>query len=229
VRLLTKANMQSFKEALTKAGLARKYYLTRARDEGGVESRRRATRYGSAALSCLAANSRSIAYEIAKLSTESWLPKAEYEDDYCFFRFVNLMIRKLAGESIDDEIQIVLDRFGEVLAEGGPPGRYEICLALHDLNRDEFVSALNNRIEELIVENDRMRETLIEPGLDLFLFWPSSFVSIEIIAMIRLAAWNSMSAETEFALCPSVIIEDTDKISVEDPFVELDRIRLAAN
>lgn len=227
-RFLATRNVDSFKECLTQSGYARRYFLRRASQEQVSSSRFRALKFGKAVLACLAANDRPLAYEIASLSAAEPVLSVEYEDDFCFIHFVNLTVRDLTGEKLRNKRQEVLDRFERVVVEGGEANQYRACAALLAADAAGFGDALTARIEEIVAANEELRQRLAEPGLERLLFWPSNFVSIEAIAMLKLAKWSGMTVAGEFALCPCELVNDAQRLEVEDPFYEMDQLRVRA-
>jgi len=221
--LLESADVNLFRENLVRSGYARRYFLRNSRADGNDRDRYLAIGRTEAFMDSVAAGHLRLAQEIAELSTHEWEPDWEYEDDLCFFLFLHNIIinpRQLS----DSQFQEILVRFDKAL-EGGESLRLEVCKALITKDNENFSAALNELMEakkELIEEK---RERMLEPDPSTYVFWPRSFVSIEGLALIKIAETVGIKVDEEFPLCPWVGRLPTTDQEYKDIFQEIAQAR----
>ncbi|MCC6418736.1 MAG: immunity 49 family protein [Gemmataceae bacterium] len=217
--LLETGDTEQFRENLVRSGHARKSFLSRSRREGNRRDRHLAISRTEAILDVLAAGHLPLAREIVQLSQDAWDPTAEYEDDFCYFRFLHLLVpapQPWPEKALDE----ILGRFEQSL-EGADSARLAVCKAVRSRGADDFRSALTELLEEKQAALDRKRPLITESGA--FLFWPASFGSAEGLALLRVAELAGLRVEEEFPLCPEAArLPPTDKVYL-DLFQEIDR------
>jgi hypothetical protein len=223
--LLENADTEQFRENLVRSVYSRRHFLQRCRDEGENSSRYLALSRSDAVLDALVSGRLDLASEVGALSKETWDPRWEYEDDLCFFLFLHLFIRDRspAGRSSRDE---VLTRFERAL-EGARSNRLEVCRALESGDTDEFASTLNALLDEKKEQSDQERRRIVSDEVPAILFWPRSFVSIESLALLRLAEIAGMPIDNDFPLCPSLGRLPVSDRDYRDVVMEAHRLGLA--
>jgi hypothetical protein len=222
--LLRSANLEQFKLYLTRSGYARRYFLSRSARDGNTLDRRLALGRTEAFLDAAAGGQMALAREIASLSGNVWNPDWEYEDDFCYFQFLHRIARGL--DSVDEsELQAILVRFEKSL-EGGKSFRLAVCRAILGRDPDAFQTALyalmEQRREELVDLRERMQQ--VEPTS--CVCWARSFVSIEGLALMRLAEMTGLPAldsDAEPPICPALGRIPAVDTTYEDFFEGIER------
>ena len=130
--LLETGNVDQFQENLVRSGHARRYFLRRSQQEGNQRDRHLAISRTEAILDVLTAGHLPLAQEIVQLSQPTWDRAGEYEDDFCYFRFLHLLVRAVEPWPEKDLDDILL-QFEQSL-EGGESARLALsrpCAAQH--------------------------------------------------------------------------------------------------
>ena len=194
-RLLTVGDTDGFYDDLMRSARARIYFLGRASEEGYVGPDLASSRWNGL-FDALAANDLDAAREIGRSSPAEWMKEDEYEDDFCYARFLHLWID--AGDS--DEIAAVLERFEESL-EGGGSARLDVCRALLGGEPSSFDAAFAALVDE--------REAEIADAVERHELVTDSVLTdragfVEGLALLRLAAAAGFSVRDEYPLCPAL-------------------------
>jgi hypothetical protein len=221
--LLENAEVELFKDNLERSGCARRAFLRKSREDGNANDRNLGLSRTEAFFASLVAGRLQLAYEIAGLSEEVWEPKSEYEDDYCFFLFVHQLVKNLVGHESHD-LSTILGRFEQSL-EGQKSWRLEVCKALADVNREAFCDALHGLMEEKQKLADAKRPRMLEPDPSNYTFWPASYISIEGLALLKLADVLGLEIDESFPLCPRIARLPTGSEDYADLFKQIDEIR----
>ena len=137
------------------------------------------------------------ARELSRLCPQEPYTSREYEEDFLFVRF--LMDRFFLGRSAC-EGQALLDRYERAL-EGSTDTRLEVCRALAAVDCAEFDRALTLMMEEREVRFQKLREkeSVAEEVLA-----TEGYVSVEGLALVRLAVLQGMEPRGDFLFIPSV-------------------------
>jgi hypothetical protein len=215
--LLESADIDKFTENLVRSGHARRYFLRKSQAEGNHDDRHLAISRSEAILDSLAAGHLQLAQEIVQLSRDSWMPSGEYEDDFCYYRFIHLIV--LAPRPLlEQDLKNTVGQFEKSL-EGAGSARLEICKAILTQSAEDFSAALEALLEQQQDENDQKRPTVLDSG---FLFWPRTFVSVEGLALLRLADLVGLGIDGEFPRCPEIgRLANSDRVFT-DLFRELE-------
>jgi hypothetical protein len=211
--LLESLSTIDFQENLVRSGQARRYFLHMSQLQGNTVSKHLALSRSEAFLDALAAGNLKLANSIAELSPKDWNPNWEYEDDFCFYLFLQQLLLQVP----QNELQHTVKRF-EVASEGGTSPRLRVLTALRMEDAREFESALSALLWE---EQNRAHAQRSGAFDSKFLFWPRSFVSIEGLALLRAAELVGISIEGEFTLCPSEARLSVGENDYRDFFAEL--------
>lgn len=219
--LLESADTSEFRENLVRSGHSRRYFLQHSRVEGNDRDRYLALGRTPAFLDVLVAGAGPLAAQIADLSTGTWNPNWEYEDDFCFFLFLHELAKRPAPFP-NPEVEALLDRFKRSL-EGGASCRYDVCAGIVRRDALEFSEALRARLdeEESRIEADRDSAAVHEGDM---LYWPRSYVSIEGLALLRAAELVGLRVEGDFPRCPAIARLPVTGEPSRDVFDELSRM-----
>lgn len=197
--LLRFADTDQFRENLVRSGHARAYQLRRSRDYRDRPNRHLALSRSEAFLDAVTAADLELALEIALLSPVDWKPTGEYEDDFCYYLFLQNLILSIENDD-STELDGILSRFQHAL-QGDSSRRFDVCRALIEHHQIGFDESLRGLLEERQTDNEERR-----PSLESYEFasWPRSFVSIEGLALLRIAEWMGMQTGDEYPLCPGL-------------------------
>jgi len=214
--LLESLDHGQFRENLVRSGHARRYFLRSSLEQGNVTSKYLALSRTEALLDTLVAGDLKLARSIAELSPTEWNPDWEYEDDFCFYNFLQQSILQASR----DDMAKTLVRF-EAALEGGSSSRLRVLKTLLYNDTDGFEAALTALIEEEQKRMDGTRSSVVDSK---FLFWPRSFVSIEGLALQRTAELSGLSITREFQMCPADARLTVVENNYRDLFAELDAL-----
>jgi hypothetical protein len=222
--LMRFADVEQFKLYLTRSGYARRYFLNRSARDGNTSDRRLALARTEAFLDVTAAGQMTLAREIASLSGNVWNQDWEYEDDFCYFQFLH---RIAGGLNLVDEssLEAILSRFEKAL-EGGKSFRLDLCRAILVRDTEAFKTSLFSLMELRKQESLNLRERMQEVEPAACVFWARSFVSIEGLALMRLAEVVGLPAlnfDPEPPLCPALATIPAVDTVYEDFFEGIER------
>ena len=214
--LLTQLDADQFRENLVRSGHARRYFLRKSREQLNINHRLALSR-SDAFLSAVAAGDMALAHDIAELSVEEWHPDWEYEDDYCYFLFLHDCVRRARGIETP-EPPLLVKRFAGICAGEAAP-RLEVCRALVSGDADKFGDALTALMNARQEQIDLKRPTVADSEI---VFWPQSYVSMEGLALIKLAELSYLHIGGDFPLCPPEGRLATQENNFVDFFAALD-------
>jgi len=193
--LLVEADPQTCFRDLTMSGQARRHFLRRCQKEKQTFSITGCSHL-EPFVDAVAAESWDVARDIATVSPADWLKNQEYEDDFCYGRFLHLWVLR-KPDAPPDELQKVLDRFDRALGKADG-SRLAVCRALlaHDEGafRDAFDALLAQRQDEV---KAKLARTTHNPALLL-----DCQVFVEGLALLRLADALGFRMESEYPGCP---------------------------
>jgi hypothetical protein len=225
--LLRGADVDQFRQYLTRSGYARRYFLSRSYRDGNTDNPRLALGRTEAFLDAVAAGQIALARQIASLSGDTWRPDWEYEDDFCYFLFLH----RIAGGLVPTEapqLADILARFESAL-EGGQSPRLTVCRAILARDADAFRTGLLALMEHRREELYHLRERLQQVEPQGCVCWARSFVSIEGFALMRLAEGAGLpplEPDADLPLCPALGRIEAVNADYEDFFQGIE-LRLA--
>jgi hypothetical protein len=154
-----------------------------------------------------------LALELIELAPAAWMKGDEYEEDFCFVRFLGLYAEQ--GNAAAAELDALLERFESAL-EGVSTGRLEVCRALRTQDRDAFEAAFETLVDDW--ENDckdlefrAEEEPIIAAGTQVF---------VEGLAVLRLAEREGLRTTNTYRGCPPLARRPRRQAPPADPFVE---------
>ncbi|XXX72637.1 Imm49 family immunity protein [Sorangium sp. So ce134] len=203
--LLVKADGERFHQNLIRSGAVREAYLQRCRDEG-FSGHHRVSGRVAPLLDSIAAGDFALARRIAALSPEEFRRGHEYEDDHCYARVIHAWV---ADPARDEGVAPLLERF-EAFLEGRADPRLDCCRALWTRDQALFDEAFDALLAARMAEAEAAIERGQEeaPGVV-----SQRYVSIEGLALLRLAEARGLSTRREYPLCPSLA-----RVSAGTPF-----------
>lgn len=213
--LLVFADPERFHRHLTFGAQARRWFLRRSLVEKNVADLHLARSRWDSVLYAIAAGDLDLAREIGDLEPQAFMPSGEYEDDFCFFIFLDRLIRG-AGT---DEVAPVLARFADIVGDNVPP-RLDVCRALLARAPQAFESALALRIDEHQSAMDALREVFSDDVT----FEPRSRVFVEGLALLKMAEHLQIAPPArELPLCPSSARVNPRRSPPDDIFLDIER------
>jgi hypothetical protein len=215
------ADQAAFRENMIRSGHSRRFFLRRSRSEKNEDDRHLALSRNRAFLDAVVGGSLVLARDIARLSTETWNPAWEYEDDFCFYLLLHTIAQQ-TGPFPRSESHGLLKRFEESVAGGESP-HLDVARALVAKDPAAFADSLLGLLgdEAGQIENDRDSAAVHEGDV---LFWPKSRVSIEGLALLNVADLLGISVQGEFPLCPSLARLPWNEEPVRDVFEEIEAL-----
>ncbi|MDC0677162.1 Imm49 family immunity protein [Sorangium atrum] len=217
--LLEFADVGEFRTNLIRSGHSRRYFLRRSRAEGNVRDRHLALNRTNSVLDAVVAGDLALARQIADESTEVWNPDWEYEDDHCFFLLLHRMLQN-PGTSPPPDAPVLLTRFERSLENRRSP-RYEVCRALVARDSEGFDVSVSALLGEEAARNDEARDSAAVREGDV-VYWPRSYLSLEGLALIKIAELLGMKVSGELARCPRIARLPWASHSVEDLFAAIE-------
>jgi Immunity protein 49 len=193
--LLVKADAQTCFRDLTFSAHVRRHFLQKSKRHQQVTYYCTASRMAPF-LDAVAAESTDVARDIAALTPPEWMERDEYEDDFCYARFLHLWV---TGGTPPEEMAEILDRFERAL-EGAPSTRLDVCRALLARQEPEFRDAFDALIAERQDEVKAKLERIVaNPVVTL-----DCQVFVEGLALLRLADGLGFRTEPEYPGCPKL-------------------------
>jgi len=195
--LLGKASTDGFVHSCTRAGRARRIYLRRLAQAGIERAHHLVSGCYEPLLDAIAAGDMPLVHDIEQLSPADFRPPDEYEDDYCYAQILQRLCRDSVPEA---DLPTLLDRFVSYL-EGNENPRLLICRALVERNEgafaeafDTFLAAVQQSIDEKIARGQLEDVHVLAQRL----------VSVEGLAILRLAGRRGIPTASEYLYCPSL-------------------------
>jgi hypothetical protein len=207
LRLLLDANPQGFSHDLVMSGHARRAFLRRCKSSAHADCYLAFSRSGSM-LDAIAGDDLALAAEIFKQSPTKWQPDDEYEDDFCYQRYLGLELT----DAPPVERKAMLDQF-EIAADGDG-ARLEACRAFYARDSKAFETAfealLQVRGEEVDEDAGLADEELIVAI--------GSKVFIEGVAVLKLARRAGLAIADQYPMCPLLALLPQQPAAVADEF-----------
>lgn len=195
--LLGKASTDGFVHSCTRAARARRLYLRRLAGAGIERAHHRVSGCYEPLLDAVAAGDLALVGEIAQLSPVDFRPPDEYEDDYCYAQIVERLCRERVPEK---DLLPLLDRFEAYLAGDNNP-RLTICQALAARDTERFSEAFDSYLGEF---ETRIQKNVARGQLEDVHVLAQRHVSVEGLAILRLAGRRGIATEAEYPYCPSL-------------------------
>lgn len=213
--LLGEMNLTHYRWNLERSVQARRFYLRKLREQGGDDSVFTALSRTESLFAAIATDDLTSAQELRTLSSQSWMPDGEYEEDYCYYALVNAVA---AGEN-DSAVQHF--RQMATVLDGLQDARLAVCETFLENRQADFWLAFDEFVDELheraVIAHDDGR-LVGEPWLAAF-----QHVSIEAIGWLKLAdAKGFQPPEPEYRMCPSVALRLSKGDQAPDIFLELE-------
>jgi len=194
--LLSKGKVDRFHHNLIRSARIRLAYLERVHREGAFEQHDFVASVCDPLFDAVAAGAIELAIQIADLSPTQPRPGHEYEDDHCYAQAMQLLIR---GRSADAGVAPLLRRMEDFLGDPDD-ARIGLCRALTGTDQqafdEAFLAFLETRTQQ--IEEAQVYE-LEEPPL-----LAQRAISIEALALLRLAQMRGFDSELEYQYCPSI-------------------------
>ncbi|RYZ43752.1 MAG: hypothetical protein EOO71_02000 [Myxococcaceae bacterium] len=145
----------------------------------------------------LAAGDRELAAAIAARSPMHHFQGVEYEDDFLFFRLLHQML--LAPGGLDEQARL-LGRWRQV-EMGEPSPKFELAEALVEKDARRFPVAFTALLE---ARQQKLRECSQRLGFDPELNATEGKVSVEGLAIVRLAEFHGLPTQSSYDFIPAL-------------------------
>jgi hypothetical protein len=218
--LLIHADTDRFYENLVKSGHTRRYFLAKSAQEGNTGDYQLAISRWDSFLDAVVAGHFPLAREIVALSPDDWVRDGEYEDDFCYRRFLHRFIMPPEADR-EARLQTDLQRWQRWL-KGQPSARLDCCAALLARDGAAFQLAFDELIAQRQAEIAKQRKTLLAADLA---FGPRSQVFIEGLALLQLAQRLGFALRPDYPLCPALARLPASRPFPDDLFPELEAAR----
>jgi hypothetical protein len=197
LRLLAHGDIHGFHCELIRSAKARRRYLALCARESYTDFHYACSR-SEPFFDALAAGAFDLARDIAALSPKEWREGDEYEDDYCYARF--LYDFSGGAGALPGGADGLLEKFNAALL-GAPAGRFKMCKVLNARDFDAFDGAFSDLLDERIaeVESDQAGLAQEDPCLAI-----GTYVYIEGLALLNLADQAGFKTRREYPLCPAL-------------------------
>lgn len=184
-----------FQHALMRCAWTRIHFLRRVPPEERENDRyARVTRL-EGFVDAVASRRNDLASRIADLSPKAWAESFEYEDDYCYARFLHGVVQ---GAAFDVQAA-TLERFAAVLNGEASP-RYDVCVALLTGDGETFDDAFQSLIDDWDTDVAFRRTSI---GRDEFAFATDRHLFIEGLALLMLAEQAELPTRDAYPYCPA--------------------------
>jgi hypothetical protein len=195
--LLGKASTDGFVHSCVRAARARRLYLRRLAEAAIEHSHHRVSGRYEPLLDAVAAGDMPLVADIERLTPADFRPPDEYEDDYCYAQIVQRLCRETVPE---EELPPLLERFRRYL-DGDDNPRLPVCEALVARDERQFAEAFDDFLTgfEARIQKDIARGQLEDVHV-----LAQRHVSVEGLAILRLATRRGIPTEREYLYCPSL-------------------------
>jgi hypothetical protein len=194
--LLIDLDTEGLSRNLCQSAFARRFFLRKSLERVEPPNLYWAISRTECVFDAIAAGADSVARDIVGLSPLDWMPDGEYEDDFCYFKFVHELVR--ANCAPDPALsRALLDRFERAVAQRADI-RHRLCSAAISRDPAEFWPAFEDYVHERQILNQ------VPPMSDDSWLEPPRQVWIEGLAWLRIADHLGLKApQDEYPLLPA--------------------------
>jgi hypothetical protein len=194
------ASSDDFFAWLLHSPIARRHYLTTVYAKGKGRPRDGRASFVDPVQDAIVARQWKLAGDLCAAASPTWLEGLEYEEDYCYGRF-------LAGTLAEAETGLILARWQSAL-EGGADPRLAVARAFHAKDAGEFEQALTS----LLREREKAAAKMVNPRTpslltETFTFAPNRWVSMEGLSWLALAERTGLASDYHLPACPAALRE----------------------
>ncbi|QSQ23712.1 immunity 49 family protein [Pyxidicoccus parkwayensis] len=197
-RLLTEVDRDAFRLCLQHSAEARRQLLQWAIGARRPFNRFTATGHHGPLCDALAVGADELARDIVRLSSDTPVKAYEHEEDFLYARLLGLLA--LDADAAPGRAEPLLDALEHVL-EGQEAPRLAMGRALVARKQDAFDAALDDLLTEHASRHDAMARIMsAEDECSL----TERYVSVEGLALLRLAQRRGLAVQTEYIFLPSL-------------------------
>ncbi len=210
--LLVDAKPEKFFQDLIVSAFAWRHYLRRCAENHYRDYCSALSRF-DAFFDALAGDHISLAVELVELGPRDWMQGDEYEEDFCWVRFLGVFAAQ--GNAAGPELDQLLAR-AETSLQGLSSGRLEVCRALRAGDSDAFATAF----AELALGWEKESEAVALRAEEEAVIAAGTQVFVEGLAVLRLAQRIGISVEQPFRGCPPLAQRPRRNPPIADPFTD---------
>jgi hypothetical protein len=196
LRIVVDADAEGFFSDLIDGAYKRRHYLARCAKAGFRDVFAACSR-GPSFFDAVAADAFDLATEIGTLSPDDVVAGEEYEEDFCYLRFLHAFVR--GGNAAGPELDALLSRF-ELALDGGWSSRLDVCRALRAGDGDAFTLAF----ESLLLDRQNEVRAMAPRAEEEVVMALDSQIFVEGLALLRLADREGLPTERQYPGCPAI-------------------------
>ncbi len=197
--LLMDADQDSYIEKMCKSGYSRLYFLRDFAPINSVDPSYLCVSKDIGFTASLAVGHFQLAKSIGEFSSKGHNPLIEYEEDFLFPRFMQLIINP---DSSVSELKSLLLRWEEIL-QGDKSEELAVCKALLDKDAGEFADCFDSLI---IARQLRMDAWKRKASFDEAMYAAEGNVYIDGICVLRIAEMRGIRVNDEYPLIPRLAL-----------------------
>ncbi|PTL83414.1 Imm49 family immunity protein [Vitiosangium sp. GDMCC 1.1324] len=160
----------------------------------------------------VAAGDSECASRVARHARRTWVRGSEYEED---FLFVELLMQHFFLGASNADCSALLERYERAL-QGTDDIRWELCRALLERDSRLFESSLERFLAE---RRDAMEEAEDSGRLAPEVFATEGHLSVEGLALVRLAEFKGMDTQEDYLHVPSVARSPASRLPEPDAWM----------
>ncbi|WP_426756346.1 Imm49 family immunity protein [Myxococcus sp. Y35] len=180
-----------FFEDLSRSARAFLFFLQGAQDSAKTTSR------SEPYFDAIACGDTEAEREIAQHSRATWSPGEEYEDDFLYAR---ILMERFTLAASNDHLDVTMKRY-ERLPTADDDVRLTLCQALVAADAQRFEDGLGLLLE---ARTQALRQRIAAERLSPDDASTTAHLSVEVLALLRLAERAGLSTEMHYPLAPSV-------------------------
>jgi len=197
-KLLADADTDAFYHNLIRSGQIRFYYLSRCHRENRVQDSLLVASLIASFFDAVTANQFRLAIEMSRLSSRQWSPDDEYEDDFCYARFLYQYVAPELDR--DDDLEGILSRF-QLALEGKQNARWNVCKSLLAVDQAMFNEAYQQLIDERTEQIEEEEDSALGEEMT---FLTEKHIFVEGLAILKIAERVGLQTEAEYLYCPAI-------------------------
>jgi hypothetical protein len=194
--LLLDKDSNSFHHDLNVVAYARRHLLNRYL-RAGYADRYMCSGLAEGFMDAIAASNFDLALDIALLSPSIWEHDYEYEDDFCYARFLHIYL--IDSKAALSDMDVLLKQFEKVL-QGTASARFDLCRAFSQKDNVLFTNAFN----DLLIERKGELSNSATLADEFVISALNTSIFVEGLAILRLADRAGFTTEQEYQGCPSL-------------------------
>ncbi|WNG14147.1 hypothetical protein [Cystobacter fuscus] len=203
-RYLATGDTNNYVSDLHRSGQTRLYYLKGCANGSTGNERFYRTSRNRAFFDCIAINDFATAEVLAELCDGRWVESLEYEDDFLFVHFLQVLFLTLRGRRPPEATRAVLQRFRVVIGTEDSPF-FNLCFAL----QEQQATVVEKNLQHIMERRGANYARAAELGdLHAVFLHTERFIDVQAVAIVRMAAELGLPTTSwRFPRVPSELCE----------------------